>query len=427
MKVNSPAIKSTDLDFALEQDKKDPLAHFRGRFHFPVTDSGDPFIYFCGNSLGLQPDTAEQYIKEELEAWKKLGVGGHLNSKRPWLTYHELLTHYSAKLVGALDREVVVMNSLTVNLHLLMTSFYRPKGKRKKILIENNAFPSDRYAVQSQLKIHGNHPKEDLMILNPDQGETITTHWISDCFEHHGDEIAMVLIGGVNYYSGQAFDMEAITRTAHEYNCLVGFDLAHGAGNLHLKLHDWGVDFAAWCGYKYLNGGPGAPSGVFIHERHLGKSDIPRFEGWWGHDKSTRFQMPDKFVPTATAEAWQLSNPPIFSMAPLLASLELFHEAGIENLREKSEKLTSYLESLLENELEDEIEIITPKSIEDRGCQLSLRLKTAIPNIMDELHRQGILADWREPDVVRIAPVPLYNTFEDCYQFVQRMKKIVRG
>jgi kynureninase len=308
-----------------------------------------------------------------------------------------------------------------------MTSFYRPSGKRKKILIENNAFPSDRYAVQSQLKIHGNHPKEDLMILNPDQGGTITTEWILDCFELHGDEITMVLIGGVNYYSGQAFDMATITKKAHEYNCLVGFDLAHGAGNLHLKLHDWGVDFAAWCGYKYLNGGPGAPSGVFIHERHLGKSDIPRFEGWWGHDKSTRFQMPDEFVPTASAEAWQLSNPPIFSMAPLLASLELFHEAGIENLRKKSEKLTSYLENLLENELEDEIEIITPKSIEDRGCQLSLRLKTAIPNIMDELHRQGILADWREPDVVRIAPVPLYNTFEDCFHFVERMKKIVRG
>jgi len=425
--VNSPAIKDINLDFALEQDQKDPLAHFRGRFHFPETKTGEPFIYFCGNSLGLQPDTAEQYIKEELDAWKKLGVDGHLKGKRPWLTYHELLTHYSAKLVGALDREVVVMNSLTVNLHLLMTSFYRPNGKRKKILIENNAFPSDRYAVQSQLKIHGNHPKEDLMILNPDQGETITTEWILDCFEHHGDEITMVLIGGVNYYSGQAFDMEAITKKAHEYNCLVGFDLAHGAGNLHLKLHDWGVDFSAWCGYKYLNGGPGAPSGVFIHERHLGKSDIPRFEGWWGHDKSTRFQMPDEFVPTTSAEAWQLSNPPIFSMAPLLASLELFHEAGIENLRKKSEKLTSYLEDLLENELEDEIEIITPKSIEDRGCQLSLRLKTVIPNIMDELHRQGILADWREPDVVRIAPVPLYNNFEDCYQFVQRMKKIVRG
>ena len=427
MKVNSPVIKATNLDFALEQDQKDPLAHFRGGFHFPETKTGKPFIYFCGNSLGLQPDTADQYIKEELEAWKKLGVGGHLNSKRPWLTYHELLTHYSAKLVGALDREVVVMNSLTVNLHLLMTSFYRPNGKRKKILIENNAFPSDRYAVQSQLKIHGNHPKEGLIILNPDQGDTITTEWIFDCFHQHGHEIALVLIGGVNYYTGQAFDMKAITKKAHEYGCLVGFDLAHGAGNLHLKLHDWDVDFAAWCGYKYLNGGPGAPSGVFIHERHLGKSDIPRFEGWWGHDKSTRFQMPDKFVPTATAEAWQLSNPPIFSMASLLASLEIFHEAGIESLRKKSEKLTSYLELLLKSELNEHITIITPVSVRSRGCQLSIRLKNPICNTIDILREKGAVCDWRDPDVLRVAPVPLYNSFADCHQFVHILKEILNG
>jgi len=415
------------LDFALEQDQKDPLAHFRGRFHFPETKTGKPFIYFCGNSLGLQPDTADQYIKEELEAWKNLGVAGHLNSKRPWLTYHELLTHYSAKLVGALDREVVVMNSLTVNLHLLMTSFYRPNGKRKKILIENNAFPSDRYAVQSQLKIHGNHPKEGLIILNPDQGDTITTEWILDCFHHHGHEIALVLIGGVNYYTGQAFDMKAITKKAHEYGCLVGFDLAHGAGNLHLKLHDWRVDFAAWCGYKYLNGGPGASSGVFIHERHLGKSDFPRFEGWWGHDKSTRFQMPDEFVPIVTAEAWQLSNPPIFSMAPLLASLEIFHEAGIESLRKKSEKLTSYLELLLKSELNEHITIITPISVRNRGCQLSIRLKNPISNIIDILHNKGAVCDLRDPDVLRVAPVPLYNSFDDCHQFVHILKEILNG
>ena len=330
MKVNSPEVKSTDLDFALKQDKNDPQAYFRERFHFPETETGEPFIYFCGNSLGLQPYTAGQYIKEELDAWKKLGVDGHLNAKRPWMHYHEFLTHYTAEIVGALDKEVVVMNSLTVNLHLLMVSFYQPRGKRKKIIIENNAFPSDRYAVKSQLKFHGNHPKDDLMILQPDQGKIITTEWILDCFNHHGDEIALAWIGGVNYYSGQAFDMEAITRKAHEYGCLVGFDLAHAAGNLQLKLHDWDVDFAVWCGYKYLNGGPGAPSGVFIHERHFVKPDIPRFEGWWGHDKSTRFHMLDEFIPMETAEAWQLSNPPIFSMAPLLASLEIFHEAGIE-------------------------------------------------------------------------------------------------
>ena len=343
------------------------------------------------------------------------------------MRYHEFLTHYTAEIVCALDKEVVVMNSLTVNLHLLMVSFYQPRGKRKKILIENNAFPSDRYAVKSQLKFHGNHPKDDLIILQPDQGKIITTEWILDCFNHHGDEIALAWIGGVNYYTGQAFDMEAITRKAHEYGCLVGFDLAHAAGNLQLKLHDWDVDFAVWCGYKYLNGGPGAPSGVFIHERHFDKPDIPRFEGWWGHDKSTRFQMPDEFIPMETAEAWQLSNPPIFSMAPLLASLEIFHEAGIEKIRTKSEELTSYLEDLLENELEDKIEIITSKSREDRGCQLSLQLKDTFPKIMEKLHQNGILADWREPDVIRVAPVPLYNSFEDCFQFVERIKKIVRG
>ena len=425
--MNSPAISPTDLNFALEQDNYDPQAHFRERFHFPETKSGESFIYFSGNSLGLQPDTAEQYITEELDAWKKLGVEGHLNAKRPWLPYHELLTQYTAEIAGAFEKEVVVMNSLTVNLHLLMTSFYRPKGKQKKILIENNAFPSDRYAVQSQLKIHGNHPKECLIILNPDQGDTISTKWILDCFHHHGHEIALVLIGGVNYYTGQAFDMKAITKKAHEYGCLVGFDLAHGAGNLHLKLHDWDVDFAAWCGYKYLNGGPGAPSGVFIHERHLGKSDIPRFEGWWGHDKSTRFQMPDKFVPTATAEAWQLSNPPIFSMASLLASLEIFHEAGIESLRKKSEKLTSYLELLLKSELNEHITIITPVSVKNRGCQLSIRLNNPIYNIIDILHEKGAICDWRDPDVLRVAPVPLYNSFDDCYQFVHLLKEILNG
>ena len=425
--MNSPAINPTDLNFALEQDNYDPQAHFRGRFHFPETESGESFIYFSGNSLGLQPDTAEQYITEELDAWKKLGVEGHLNAKRPWLPYHELLTQYTAEIAGAFEKEVVVMNSLTVNLHLLMTSFYRPKGKRKKILIENNAFPSDRYAVQSQLKIHGNHPTEGLIILNPDQGDTITTEWIFDCFHQHGHEIALVLIGGVNYYTGQAFDMKAITKKAHEYGCLVGFDLAHGAGNLHLKLHDWDVDFAAWCGYKYLNGGPGAPSGVFIHERHLGKSDIPRFEGWWGHDKSTRFQMHDKFVPTATAEAWQLSNPPIFSMASLLASLEIFHEAGIESLRKKSEKLTSYLELLLKSELKDHITIITPVSVRNRGCQLSIRLKNPISNIIDILHKKGAVCDLRDPDVLRVAPVPLYNSFDDCHQFVHILKEILNG
>lgn len=421
--MDNPQI--VDLDLAKALDCADPLSHFRNRFHLPKTESGEPFIYFCGNSLGLQPDTASQFINEELDAWKQFGVEGHFHAKRPWMPYHEFLTQYSAEIVGGQENEVVVMNSLSVNLHLLMTSFYRPQGEKKKILIEHNAFPSDRYAVQSQLKFQGNHPIDDLIILQPDEGAIITTDWILDCFEHHGDEIAMVLIGGVNYYSGQAFDMKAITRKAHEYNCLVGFDLAHAAGNLKLELHKWGVDFAAWCGYKYLNGGPGAPSGVFIHERHLGKTDIPRFEGWWGHDKSTRFEMPDEFIPMETAEAWQLSNPPIMALAPLLASLEIFHEAVIDNLVKKSVQLTNYLEKLILSELSGKIDIITPKSSNDRGCQLSLRLVHPINNIMDKLNGVGIIADWREPDVIRIAPVPLYNSFEDCYTFLEKLKSII--
>ena len=425
MKVNSSEVNPTNLNYALEQDQNDPLAHFRERFHLPKTDSGEPFIYFCGNSLGLQPDTASQFINEELDAWKQYGVEGHFNAKRPWMPYHEFLTQYSAEIVGALEKEVVVMNSLSVNLNLLMTSFYQPHGKKKKILMEHNAFPSDRYAVQSQLKLHGNHPIDDLIILAPDDGANITTNGILDYFDRHGEEIAMVLIGGVNYYTGQAFNMKAITNKAHEHNCLVGFDLAHATGNTGLKLHDWGVDFATWCGYKYLNGGPGAPSGVFIHERHLGKTDIPRFEGWWGHDKSTRFEMPDKFIPIDTAEAWQLSNPPILAMAPLLASLEIFHEAGMENLIKKSHQLTQFLENLILTELGAKIEIITPTNSNDRGCQLSLRLVNLMPNIMDKLHDVGIIADWREPDVIRIAPVPLYNTFVECYEFTHRLKTII--
>jgi len=425
MKVNSSEVNPTDLNYALEQDQNDPLAHFRERFHLPKTDSAEPFIYFCGNSLGLQPDTASQFINEELDAWRQYGVEGHFHAKRPWMPYHEFLTQYSAEIVGALEKEVVVMNSLSVNLNLLMTSFYQPHGKKKKILMEHNAFPSDRYAVQSQLKLHGNHPIDDLIILAPDDGANITTNGILDYFDRHGEGIAMVLIGGVNYYTGQAFNMKAIINKAHKYNCLVGFDLAHATGNTGLKLHDWGVDFATWCGYKYLNGGPGAPSGVFIHEGHLGKTDIPRFEGWWGHDKSTRFEMPDKFIPINTAEAWQLSNPPILAMAPLLASLEIFHEAGMEKLIKKSYQLTQFLEKLILTELGAKMEIITPTNPNDRGCQLSLRLVNLMPNIMDKLHDVGIIADWREPDVIRIAPVPLYNTFVECYEFTHRLKTII--
>ena len=304
-------------------DASNPLKDLSKRFYHPLKDGTDPLIYLSGNSLGLQPDNAEKYVLEELQAWKKLGAEAHLKSIRPWLPYHEFLTSYSAEIVGALDTEVVVMNSLTVNLHLLMTSFYRPNGKRKKILIENQAFPSDRYAVQSQLRFHGNNPNEDLLILESDQNGITSISNIMHMLDTCGEEIALILIGGVNYYTGQAFDMAAITDKAQNCGCRVGFDLAHAAGNLKMQLHDWGVDFAAWCGYKYLNGGPGSPSTIFIHERHLDRKDIPRLEGWWGHDKSSRFQMPNIFKPLKTAEAWQLSNPPILSMAPLLASLEI--------------------------------------------------------------------------------------------------------
>jgi len=308
-----------------------------------------------------------------------------------------------------------------------MTSFYCPRGKRKKILIEKHAFPSDRYAVQSQLKFHGNHPDEDLLIVNPEHGDIITMNDVIKCLEEYGDEIALVLFGGVNYYTGQAFDMEVITDRAQNYGCRVGFDLAHAAGNLKMRLHDWGIDFAAWCGYKYLNGGPGAPSTIFIHERHLDKVDMPRFEGWWGHDKSSRFEMPEKFIPLKTAEAWQLSNPPILSMAALLSSLEIFHEVGMSSLREKSEKLTSYLESLLIAQLNEHLEIITPISNESRGCQLSIRLKNKFNNIMEKLYDKRVICDWREPDIIRVAPVPLYNSFQDCYKFVFKLKEIING
>ena len=408
-------------------DLEDTLKPFRKRFHHPQDKSGNPFVYLCGNSLGLQPDTAEQYVLDELEAWKQLGVDGHLQAKRPWLPYHEFLTSYSAEIVGALDTEVVVMNALTVNIHLLMASFYRPKGKRKKILIENQAFPSDRYAVQSQLKFHGHHPDDDLLILQPGNGEHISMSDVITCLDKHGEEIALVFLGGVNYYTGQALDMASITEKAQDCGCRVGFDLAHAAGNLKMSLHDWSVDFAAWCGYKYLNGGPGAPSGAFIHERYLGRIDFPRFEGWWGHEKSSRFQMPKDFKPLNTAEAWQISNPPILSMAALLASLEIFHEAGMNQLRQKSEQLTSYLELLLKSELKDHITIITPVSVKGRGCQLSIRLNNPNINIIDILHEKGVVCDWRDPDVLRVAPVPLYNTFDDCYQFVHILKEILNG
>ncbi len=413
--------------FAAELDAADPLATFRERFHFPRDANGERVLYFTGNSLGLQPKTVREYVGQELEDWADLAVEGHVHAKNPWLPYHEFLTEHMAEVVGALPVETVVMNSLTVNLHLLMISFYRPSGKRRKIVIEKGAFPSDQYAVRSQIQFHFGNERESgrsgegenrLIELAPRAGEaTLRTEDIVEAIRENGDEIALVLLGGVNYYTGQAFDFEAITKAGHDAGAIVGFDCAHAAGNLELKLHDWNVDFAAWCSYKYLNAGPGGIAAVFVHERHAERFDLPRFAGWWGHDKQTRFLMGDEFRPMRGAEGWQISNPPILQMAALRASLEIFHEAGISNLRLKSKVLTGYLEFLLTEIDTERIEIITPDDPEQRGCQLSIRVRESDHSLFDAISEAGVIADWREPDVIRVAPVPLYNSFTDVYKF----------
>ena len=404
-------------------DTTDPLKSFREKFFVPRGDDGTEAIYFTGNSLGLQPKTAPEYVMQELKDWEILAVEGHLHAKHPWLPYHEFLTEQMSRVVGALPIETVVMNSLTVNLHLMMVSFYRPSKKRRKIVIEKGAFPSDQYAVESQLRFHGLDPQGDLIELTPRESEsTLRTEDIVETLQRNGDEIALVLLGGVNYYTGQAFDMKAITEAGHKARAIVGFDLAHAAGNLELHLHDWNVDFAVWCSYKYLNAGPGAVAGAFVNERHAEAFDLPRFTGWWGHDKATRFLMGPEFHPMRGAEGWQISNPPILQMAALRASLEIFDEAGMSALREKSVKLTGYLEFLLNQIDDDRISIITPSDPGQRGCQLSIRVKDSDKNLFNELTSRGVFADWREPDVIRVAPAPMYNSFSDVYRFVEILK-----
>ena len=415
-------------DFAKQADQQDPLKDFRIEFVFP-RHNGREVVYFTGNSLGLQARNARQYIMEELDDWGTYGVEGHTEARRPWLHYHEFFSKSLANIVGAKPEEVVAMNGLTTNLHLMMVSFFRPSGKRTKIVCEGKAFPSDQYALRSQLRFHG-LSDENLIEIQPDpQTELISDEKVLQTLEKHRDEIALVMLGGMNYYTGQFFDMKAITKKGHEIGALVGWDLAHAAGNVILKLHDWEVDFAAWCGYKYLNSGPGGVSGVFVHEKHHGQTDIPRFEGWWGHDKKTRFQMPDKFKPIPTAEAWQLSNAPVFSMAPLLASLELFEKAGMEALRNKSEKLTAYLEFVM-NEVSKNtgvaLRVLTPSVAEKRGCQLSMVVPEQGKKVFDFLSKNGVMADWREPDVIRVAPVPLYNNFEDIFRFGQILEQALK-
>lgn len=409
-----------DLEFARSLDKKDELAEFRKEYLIPKTKDGKDWIYMAGNSLGLQPVRVREYIGAELDDWAKHGVEGHWDARHPWLPYHENLTEMAARLVGGKPIEVVIMNTLTVNLHLMMVSFYRPTKERYKIIIEADAFPSDRYAVDSQAKFHGFDPSTAVVALKPRDGEfTLRPEDILQAIEKEGQSLALVMLGNVNYLTGQAFDMKAIAAKAHSVGALAGFNLAHGAGNLHLKLHDDDVDFAMWCSYKYLNSGPGSLAGCFVHERHSRDTSLPRFAGWWGHDKKTRFQMGPTFDPIPGAEGWQLSNPPIFQLAALRASMELFDKAGMANLRRKGDVLTVYLEFLLSDIGGDFFKVITPQDIAQRGSQLSIKLKTQPKDFVKKLGEKGVICDFREPDIMRAAPTPMYNTFEDVYHFAK--------
>ncbi|HXN73919.1 MAG TPA: kynureninase [Candidatus Acidoferrales bacterium] len=414
-------------EFAVAQTVRDPLASFRGRFHIPKKPDGSDCVYLCGQSLGLQPKSVPEYVEQELRDWARLGVDAQLHARYPWIPYHEILSAPISRLVGAIPIEVVAMNSLTVNLHLMMVSFYRPTAQRNKILIEANAFPSDQYAVKSQIQYHGHDPATSLIEIAPRQGETaIRTDDIEKLISAEGETIALVMLGGVNYYSGQAFDFSRITKAGHSKGCVVAFDLAHAIGNIPLQLHHWNVDFAVWCSYKYLNGGPGAIGGCFVHERHARDPELPRFAGWWGHDKENRFLMEPEFRAIPGAEGWQLGNPSILSAAALRASLDIFDEAKMERLRVKSELLTGYLEFLLSQTPSQKFSVITPRDVAHRGAQLSLRLPVNGRAICDALAKEGIVCDWREPDILRVAPVPLYNTFLDVHTFAEIFLKAIR-
>jgi len=416
--------------FARRMDEEDPLRRFRDEFLFPSDAHGGPVVYLAGNSLGLQPRKARGYIEQELDDWARYAVEGHQKARHPWLPYHEELTEQAARLVGAKPLEVVVMNSLTVNLHLMMVSFYRPTRERFKILVEGGAFPSDRYGVASQARFHGFSREQAVVEVSPRAGEaTVRDEDLAEAIAREGSSLALVLLGNVNYLTGQAFDIAAVTRAAHAQGALVGFDLAHGAGNLLLDLHDAGPDFAVWCSYKYLNGGPGTVAGCFVHERHAHAREIPRFEGWWGHDKGTRFSMPPTFQALPGAEGWQLSNPPIFQLAALRASLELFDDATMPALRRKSERLTGYLAYLLGRLPEGFCRVLTPSEPRRRGAQLSLRIERGAGNPRDLLPRlaeAGVVCDFREPDVIRAAPAPLYCSFRDVFRFVEVLERHAR-
>lgn len=415
------------LEFAQQCDREDPLAAFREQFHLPLDAAGNPQIYLCGNSLGLQPKQTKQFIHQELQDWAQLGVEGHTEARNPWLPYHEFLTPRMAAIVGAKEEEVVIMNGLTANLHLMMVSFYRPTKERYKVIIEKDAFPSDKYAVESQIRHHGFDPKDGLLLWSPRPGEELCRmEDLEAMMEEEGDRVALIMIGNTNYYSGQCYPIKEITELGHAHGALVGFDLAHGAGNIQPNLHENGPDFAVWCTYKYLNSGPGSLGGCFVHQRHHTDTDLVRFAGWWGHNKTTRFNMRHDFDPIPTVESWQLSNPPILSMAAIRASLDLFAQAGMDRLRTKSLKLTGYLEYLLDELNDSRINIITPRDPNARGCQLSLQVLNADRSLHQALMEAGVISDWREPDVIRVAPAPLYNSFEDVFRFVERLKALLR-
>lgn len=418
------------LAFAKEKDQQDPLRKWRNAFLFP-SFTEKPVIYFTGNSLGLQPKQTQQYIQNELDDWAKWGVEGHFHARKPWVAYHEFLTEKSAKIVGADPKEVVVTHSLTTNLHLLMVSFYRPTAQRFKILCEGKAFPSDQYALQSQVKFHGYAPEEALVELFPREGEhLLRKEDILAKIEELGDELALVMMGGINYYTGQLLDMEAITKAGHKVGATVGFDLAHAAGNVSLQLHEWEADFAAWCSYKYLNSSPGGVGSIFVHEKHLSNKELHRFAGWWGHNKERRFLMEPTFDPMESAEAWQLSNAPVLGMAAHLASLDIFDEVGMQAIGKKRDELTAYLEFVITTVSASSenvnFEIITPKNPKERGSQLSILAHGQGKALFDAISKEGVVADWREPNVIRIAPVPLYNSFEDCYRFGEILQRSIQ-
>ncbi len=417
------------IEFAKESDNYDSLKHFREKFFIPQ-HNGKDCIYFTGNSLGLQTKTTAKYVQQELDDWAKLGVEGHFQANKPWMPYHEIFPKQLTKIVGCKDHEVIVMNSLTVNLHLLMVTFYRPTKQRYKIICEAKAFPSDQYAFETQAVFHGFDPADAVIEVSPREGEhTLRTEDILSTIAQHGDSIAVVLFGGVNYYTGQLFDMEKLTTAAHAVGAYAGFDLAHAAGNVELHLHDWNVDFACWCSYKYLNSGPGGVAGAYIHEKQAAKKDLPRFAGWWGHNKERRFKMEKEFNPIPTAEGWQLSNAPVLSMAVHKASLDIFDEAGIDQLHQKRKLLSGYLHFVLhdinDRKPEKVLEIITPANEKERGCQVSILMLKDGKMIFDELTKQGVIADWREPNVIRVAPVPLYNSFEDVYRFGEIVNQLI--